>query len=283
MSFTRSTTNTSVHQGMPDYPSAEGYSTTQLKQAFDAPAEGLQSDINRLATELEDTTGAANIGADAIVSGDDSGANIQAKLEKLYTDMQGISQGAIPDGTITEAKMDATYEGTLAKKDGTLQTGLSAEMLNGKTEAQLKTAFLSTPNPTTLSFTKLDPPSSGSEVAATETETKTVQTNGGRYYLMLSTYSDCTLLLYDAQTNKIVVGTYIGRYVDNAHSTFSFNVSQIRLHTGDYSRAWVEMTTSYSNKVLTININKRSWRQSSSSQTTAPAGSLTIFELGGIV
>ena len=123
MGFTRSTTNTSVHQGMPDYPSSQGYTTTQLKQAFDAPAEGLQTDLNGLMSELEATTSAGFIGADQIDPSDASAANVQAKLEKIYTDMQGISQGSIPDGTITEAKLDATYAASVAIKDGTLQTG----------------------------------------------------------------------------------------------------------------------------------------------------------------
>ena len=133
MGFTRSTTNTSVHQGMPDYPSSEGYTTSQLKAAFDAPAEGLQTDVNGLMTELESVASSGYLGADVITESDDSAPNIQAKLEKIYSDMQGIALGDIPDNSVTEAKLSSTYTGSVAKKDGTLQTGLNAEQLGGKT------------------------------------------------------------------------------------------------------------------------------------------------------
>lgn len=274
MSFTRSTTNTSVHQGMPDYPSAEGYSTTQLKQAFDAPAEGLQTDINRLATELEATTSAENIGADEITSGDTSDANVQAKLEKLYTDMQGISQGAIPDGTITATKMDATYEGTIAKKDGTLQTGLNAEKLNGKTEAQLKSAFLSTPLPSIVSFT------GAAKQTATVTETKTYSTNGSRYYMMISSYNACQLALYDAKTQKFVFATYLGRSADQ-YATFAYNTNNIKVYNGNNYNGKVTLNVTYSNGTMTLSATKEQSQMSDGWNT--PSGTITIFELGGIV
>ncbi len=132
MGFTRSTTNTSVHQGMPDYPSSEGYTTTQLKEAFDAPAEGLQSDLNGLMSELENVLASGNIGANKLTEDDTSGATVQEKLDKIYGDLQGISQGAIPDNSITSAKLDSTFKSTLAVKDGTLQSGLNSEQLGGK-------------------------------------------------------------------------------------------------------------------------------------------------------
>lgn len=211
---------------MPDYPSSEGYTAATLKTAFDAPATGLKDDINRLETELEDTSSASNLGASPIVAGDDSDANVQAKLEKLYEDMQGISQGSIPDGTITEIKMNAAYEATLAKKDGTLQTGLNSEELNGKTEEQLKTAFLGTPNPATISFT-------GAAVkTSTVTETKTYATNGSRYYMMLLSYIGCKLAMYDAKTEKFVFATYLGEYPeasDYRDNTYAFNTNNIKI------------------------------------------------------
>ena len=138
MGFTRSTTPTDVHQNMPDYPSNEGYTTTQLKTAFDAPATGLKDDINNLEAELEASDAAESVGAAPLSAGDTSDANVQAKLVKLLTDMQSISQGAVSDGSITQAKMDDTYEGTLAKKNGNLQTGLNAEMLGGTTLAGIQ-------------------------------------------------------------------------------------------------------------------------------------------------
>jgi outer membrane murein-binding lipoprotein Lpp len=73
---------------MPDSPSAEGMTALQLKTAFDSPAVGLKSDINRLEGELEATTAAANIGASNIYAGDDSASNLQAKLAKLHSEVE---------------------------------------------------------------------------------------------------------------------------------------------------------------------------------------------------
>ena len=126
---------------MPDYPSSEGYTAAQLKTAFDSSAVGLKADLNGLMTELENTDSASNIGASAVTSGDISEANVQAKLEYIMEQVQGAVLGDIPDGTITQAKMNATYEETIAKKDSTLQTGLNAEMLGGTTLATLMAAI----------------------------------------------------------------------------------------------------------------------------------------------
>ncbi len=139
MGFTRSTTNISVHQGLSDYPNQDdGLTAAQLKATFDFPAETLQNDLNGLETELEDVTSAANIGADVISEGDESDANVQAKLEKLYTDIQNVSQGTVPDGSITQAKLASSLTNTLGYKDGTLQTDLNAEKVGGSTLAQIQ-------------------------------------------------------------------------------------------------------------------------------------------------
>lgn len=143
MGFTRSSTNISVHQSLSDYPNQDdNLSATQLKEKFDMPAETLQDDLNGLMTELEAVSSAESIGADVITAGDESDANVQAKLEKIYTDMQNISQGAVADGSITAAKLASSLSDTLAVKDNTLQSGLNAEKLGGDTLATLK-AFIS--------------------------------------------------------------------------------------------------------------------------------------------
>ena len=138
MGFTRSITETDVHQNMPDYPSSEGITTEQLKTAFDAPATGLKTDLNGLMTELEASDSSASLGAAALSAGDTSDANVQAKLAYLLGELEGIALGDIPDGTITQGKLDDDYEATLAKKDGTLQTGLNAEKLGGTTLAGIQ-------------------------------------------------------------------------------------------------------------------------------------------------
>lgn len=133
MGFTRSTTTTNVHSTLGDYPNVDdGLTPAQLKARFDAPATGLKGDINNLEGELEAVTSAANLGADKITESDTSDDNIQAKLEKIYLDLQQAAIGDIPDNSITEAKLDATFDASLAKKDGTLQNNLNAAMLGGE-------------------------------------------------------------------------------------------------------------------------------------------------------
>ena len=141
MGFTRSTTDVNVHRNMPDYPSGEGYTTEQLKTAFDSSAAGLKNDLNGLMGELENTSSAENLGAAIVGENDVSEPNVQAKLNYLMEEIQGVALGDIPDGTITQAKMNATYETTLAKKDETLQEGLNAEMLGGSDLATIMAAI----------------------------------------------------------------------------------------------------------------------------------------------
>lgn len=270
MSFTRSTTNVDVHKNMPDYPSSEGYTAAQLKTAFDSSAVGLKADLNGLMTELEDATSAGNLGADDIYEGDTSDGNVQAKLEHIQSELQNVALGDIPDNTITQTKMNSTYEGTIAKKDGTLQTNLSAEMLNGKTEAQLKTAFLTTSNPTTLTFTKL------AAGGGTATETQTVSTNGSRYYVLImgSNYSYYKFALYDAKTNKFV---YIAN-ISNNTSNCRQDAMVTNFFTYNYGNGRnAKLTASYSSNVLTLNVTK-----TAGNSVEIPSGTITVYELGGI-
>lgn len=141
MGFTRSTTDVNVHRNMPDYPSGEGITTEQLKAAFDSSAAGLKDDLNGLMGELENTSAASYIGTGIIDESDLTDNNVQAKLEYLMQSIQGVALGDIPDGTITEGKMNATYAASLAKKDETLQEGLNAEMLGGTDLATLLSAI----------------------------------------------------------------------------------------------------------------------------------------------
>ena len=273
MSYTRSTTDVHVHRNMPDYPTGEGISASDLKTAFDSEAEGLQDDINRLATELEDTTSAANIGAAALTEGDTSDANVQAKLEKLQAEIQDAVLGDIPDGTITEAKLNDDYAASIAIKDGNLQTGLNSEKLNSKTEAQLKSAFLSTPDASTISFTGV------AKNTQTVTESKTLSTNGGRFYLMIFSYDNCKLGLYDADTQKFLFATYLGGSPSpsNETNTFGFNTSRIGLENGRY-KGNAELQVYYSSGTMTLNVTK-----TPKENYAVASGSITIIELGGIV
>ena len=132
MGFTRSTTETDVHSTLGDFPAEDDHLTSeQLKERFDAPATGLKSDLNGLMDELEETTSAASVGAAPMTADDSSQANVQAKLDKLYQDLQSAALGDIPDNSVTEAKLAASYAASVAKKDGTLQTNLNADQLDG--------------------------------------------------------------------------------------------------------------------------------------------------------
>ena len=106
MPFTRSTKDMNIHQSLPDYPSAdEGITAEDLEILFDSGAVQLQIDLNRLETELEASAAAAKLGAAKIYSGDDSAANVQAKLTKLYNMIQEVIQTGIADNAVTTAKI----------------------------------------------------------------------------------------------------------------------------------------------------------------------------------
>lgn len=138
MSFTKSTTDIVVHQKLGDNPNIDdGKTAAQLKEMFDFPAETLQDDLNNHIDELGEEYAASLIGATSLSEGDTTDGNIQAKLGYLQEEIEGVSQGAVADGSITQAKMDTTYEATIAKKNNTLQTGLNAEKLGGYTLAQV--------------------------------------------------------------------------------------------------------------------------------------------------
>lgn len=118
MSFTRSTTDISVHQKLGDYPNQDnGITADELKKKFDYPAETLQKDLNKIVEELENENATQNIGASKLDENDETENNIQAKLNKIYQATKDVTLGQIPDGTITEKKLANDYANSLAKKE----------------------------------------------------------------------------------------------------------------------------------------------------------------------
>ena len=234
MSFTPSTTVTNVHQSLGDFPAEDDHLTSeQLKELFDAPATGLKSSLNGLIGELEATTSAASLGAAAIADGDTSQANVQAKLEKIYQDLQDVALGEIPDGSITENKLTAEYSASIAKKDGTLQTnlnadklggvasssyalkngnlqtGLNSEKLGGSTKAQVISEVTNRQSPTDTNVT-------ATYTSSTEVEqTITINNVKCRHYLVsLSTQANFNnasnkdqtfAAIFDCKTNKFII------------------------------------------------------------------------------
>ena len=139
MGFTRSTADLKVHQKLSDYPRVEdGVSAEELKKRFDAPAEQLQKDLNNLQEELEGVLSASKIGANLLDANDTSENNVQAKLEKIRSEIQNTVLGQIPDSSIDKTKMNPEYDNTLAKKDGEVQENLNANYLEGKNLAGIK-------------------------------------------------------------------------------------------------------------------------------------------------
>lgn len=118
MSFTKSTTDISVHQKLGDYPNQDnGMTADELKKKFDYPAETLQKDLNKIVEELENENATQNIGASKLDENDETENNIQAKLNKIYQATKDVTLGQIPDGTITEKKLANDYANSLAKKE----------------------------------------------------------------------------------------------------------------------------------------------------------------------
>ena len=279
MGFTRSTTTTNVHSTLGDYPSVDdGLTPEQLKARFDAPATGLKGDINNLETELEATTAAANIGAAPITTGDTSQANMQAKLSKIYQDIQNIEMGYVADGSVGPEKLTdnflasiAVKDGTLqtnlnadklgskassvyAVKDNTLQTNLNAQKLGGSTKAQIINEIIGRQSASDTTY----------NITLTTTESSSTKTlNTTSRYLLLFTdlyYTNpdySTASLYDCRSNQLLI-TLNYTVNTSAHPwTFGFfksSVSPYYKPNSGYAYGTVD-GFNYSNGVLSFNMH----------------------------
>lgn len=138
MGFTRSIKDLKIIQKLSDYPNMEDrLSAEDLKVKFDEGAETVQNDLNTLMKEMEEKTGAENLGAMRLGDGDNSENTVQAKLIYLLGQIQSQALGQIPDGTITRAKMEEEYKKTIAEKNGEMQRDLNAEMVGGRTAEKI--------------------------------------------------------------------------------------------------------------------------------------------------
>lgn len=163
MAFTRITANVQNISALSDEPNIDdGLSAAQLKAKFDKAGVDIKAGTNNLMSELEDTTAAKNIGADALDVSDTSDNTVQDKLEYLQTEMQSITQGAVADGSITAAKL-ATDSVTTAKiEDGAItdtKLGSSVtDLLDAKAEISVSSytgdGTYGSANPNQLTFTK---------------------------------------------------------------------------------------------------------------------------------
>ena len=123
MSFTRFTEETGNISALSDRPNdTEGLSASELKARFDKAGNDVKEYINgELLPALEATTAAGNIGIAAITG---LVANtVQEALQALFTALQDVTLGDIPDGSIGTAKMaddaiteDKLHDGAVTKK-----------------------------------------------------------------------------------------------------------------------------------------------------------------------
>lgn len=107
MSFTKITdAAVRVIRNLPNRPTGTGrMSAAALKAAFDQAAESIKRYVNSLIDELQAATAAGQIGfaRSAAVPAD----TVQDAVENVQGQIAGVSQGAIPNNSITAEKMHA--------------------------------------------------------------------------------------------------------------------------------------------------------------------------------
>ena len=122
MSFTRFTEETGNISALSDRPNdMEGLSASELKARFDKAGNDVKEYINdELLPALEATTAAGNIGISAITGL--VADTVQEALQALFTALQDVTLGDIPDGSIGTTKIadDAITEDKL--DDGAVTT-----------------------------------------------------------------------------------------------------------------------------------------------------------------
>ncbi len=95
-----------VIRELPNRPTGTGYMTAaQLKAKFDEAAENIKACFNNLIDDLQSSSAAASIGfARTTGVAEDT---VQAAIVNVQSQIAGVSQGAVADGSITAAKLDA--------------------------------------------------------------------------------------------------------------------------------------------------------------------------------
>ena len=108
MSLPQLTTDLNIIQALDDEPNdVGGLSSAQLKAKFDEAVGYIKTYLNdTLLPYLESVSGAGDIGI-TTVSGIQAATNVQEALEALELNIEGITQGAVADNSITNAKLTA--------------------------------------------------------------------------------------------------------------------------------------------------------------------------------
>lgn len=144
---------TKTHSALPDRPSM---TAADLKAWYDSSPNELKAVHNGLVNDLVATTdgasGADQVGAGPLFAGDVSApATVMGKLKYLWTELlarvaavqsqlSGIVLGQIPNGTITEVKLDVTLQSTIGSK--ALYKNGSGTFSSGGTTCTVTDAFI---------------------------------------------------------------------------------------------------------------------------------------------
>lgn len=104
MAFTKMTDDLDIIAKYPDEPyEEEGFTSTAFKASFDMAGKLCKIAINRLIRELGYQSAAANVGFNPTAGVNKT--NIQEAIENVQAQIAGVSQGAVPEGSITAEKL----------------------------------------------------------------------------------------------------------------------------------------------------------------------------------
>lgn len=126
MAFTEMADDLDIIAKYPDEPyEEEGFTSTAFKASFDKGAKLCKEAHNALVRALNAVTSAASLGfrRTANIPAD----NVQAAIENVQEQLAGVSQGAIPNGSITGEKMQDAAVTTEKLEDGAVTGGKIAE------------------------------------------------------------------------------------------------------------------------------------------------------------
>lgn len=119
MSLPQLTTDLNIIQALDDEPNdVGGLSSAQLKAKFDEAVGYIKTYINdTLLPYLESISAAGDLGI-TTVSGIAAATNVQEALEALELNIEGVTQGAVADNSITNAKLTTDAVDTVNIVDG---------------------------------------------------------------------------------------------------------------------------------------------------------------------
>ena len=105
---------------LPNQPSEQGYSATQLKQKFDEPAKQLIAPkFNNLVSELQATSAATSLGAASPV-GRTYGTTVQGSLNGLSADLETVETAMVDVETQKHSHLNKSVLDDLTDNSGVL-------------------------------------------------------------------------------------------------------------------------------------------------------------------